>query len=200
MIIFYSGALTAQINFSQNKTNSLVDWHFIQLKLISNVAQLKDRQISLVEITDSNFRKGYFLISIGLADLIGIGLGYQISRNYSIGIKWGSYWIARKGRIEGAPFLPDAGGGFALRLSRTLDFKLLNNINSELMLFYTITSKHTLEPFVKGLALDINIGHENKISRGINFFWAIGFVVSSAEDVQPLYMPNLKIGINFNFY
>lgn len=145
----------------------------------------------------SNTRNGYFFITIGLLDIFGFGFGYQINKNYAVGIKWSDYWLSDMGDEGLFPF-PDNGGGFGVRISRTMNYQIINNLNFEVLLFYTV-SHRSYKQFIKGAAFDINIGDESKMKNGFNFIWSVGFVVSCAKGVPTLYMPNLKIGFNINY-
>lgn len=155
---------------------------------------IKDIEEELKEVRD-----GYGYLTIGIADLFGLGLGYQLDDVYSLGIKWGIYWTSSKGgRPEGGPAVPNGGAGFGIRFSRSLNNNIFNNINFETTFFHTI-SENNFSDFIKGGAIDVNIGNENHLQNGQNFIWSLGLVSSFANGVSPLFLPNLKIGININF-
>jgi len=150
-----------------------------------------------VDCNYSDIRNGYFYLTIGLLDILGFGVGYQINKNYSVGIKWSDYWLSDVGGGGLFPF-PDNGGGFGIRLSRNLNYKVFNNLNFEVLLFYTV-SHRSYKQFIKGASFDINIGDENNINNGFNFIWSVGCVVNGAKGAPPLFMPNFKIGFNINY-
>lgn len=148
---------------------------------------------TLNEESNTNLRAGYFYMTFGLADLLGIGFGYQIDNYFAIGLKAGGYWVG------GGTLFPTAAGGVGIKVSRTLDFKVFNNLNFETIFYLGVPNYSDKNPFIKGSAYEINIGYENKTNKGLNFFWSVGAAASFAKDSPSLYMPNLKIGFNFNF-
>jgi hypothetical protein len=136
----------------------------------------------------TSIRDVYFYSTIGIAELIGIGFGLQLNKDYALGIKFGGSWIS-----GGFGY----GGGLGLRLGRTLPHKIFNNINLELTPFVGSSVQNTNKYLIKGAAIEFNIGNEDKLSR-INFIWSLGAILSIAKGTSPLFMPSLKIGFNIN--
>lgn len=141
------------------------------------------------ESSQRNHRNGYAYLSVGLAEVVSLGVGLQINEDYAIGIKYGGCWIAKGFRY---------GAGFGLKLSRYLSSKFFNNINLELTTYTSSSVQFTESNLIKGAAIDFNIGNESKLNA-INFIWSVGFISSVAKGAQPLFMPSLKIGFNINF-
>jgi len=151
------------------------------------------------EATEYENRNGYAYLTIGIADLFGIGIGYQIDEDYAIGLKWGSYWISSEGgHPDGGIAVPSGGVGFGIRVSRSINNKIINSLNFETTLFHSL-SYHNRKNFIKGAAFDLNFGNQSKLKNGLNFMWSVGITTSIAKEIPTLFMPNLKIGFTFNF-
>ena len=111
----------------------------------------------------TGYRNGYFYLTIGLIEPIGLGFGYQMNSNWALGLKLAGYWLA------GGMFLPNSGTGIGIRISQRTGWKILNNVNYEYTFFYEASDhSHYSKTLIKGGAFDINIGNE-QINKGINF-------------------------------
>lgn len=136
-------------------------------------------------------RTAYFILTVGFADPLALGLGYQLNNNWAIGIKWDGYWL------YGGSFVPNSGGGLGIKLSKRTKINYINNLNLELLPFlFSSTDKSRI--LFKGFTVELNIGNEQIRSSGIYFIWSVGAVASFARHTPPLYLPNLKIGFNVN--
>ncbi|HEY9165491.1 MAG TPA: hypothetical protein VIS48_04965 [Candidatus Kryptonia bacterium] len=139
-----------------------------------------------VDSLDQEVRGPYFHLTVGLAELFGLGIGYQVSDRWAVGVKYGGYWI-------GGGYFPSADGGFGIRVSQNTGWSTLNCISYEVVLFPNrITHRMT-----GGFAGEINIGHENIVDPGFHFIWSMGIAASFSANA-PLVLPNLKAGVNFN--
>jgi hypothetical protein len=144
---------------------------------------------------DTSLRSNYCYMTFGLMDILGFGFGHQINSTYAIGIKWTGYWLS------GGSFVPNSGAGVGIRLSQYTGWRILNNINYEMTLFYNASTQTADDSkvIIKGGAIDINIGNEKNFDNGINFICSIGIIGSFALGAPPLVLPNIKIGFNINF-
>lgn len=181
----------------------------ILLALIATLlnTQFLFSQINLISITDSNsfennteidndLRSIFLFSSIGFVDVISIGMGKQLNKNFSLSLKGTAAWVGS------GYYTPNSGGGIGLKLSYHEKLLFLNTVSIEFTPFFQLNyyrpDKPISSPF-KGYYFDINIGKEKVDESGFNFFWAIGFCVSAAKYEPLLYGPSLKIGLNFNF-
>jgi hypothetical protein len=188
-IYFYNTSFPQQISFFSKKIEIGSQFNS-NANILLSVDSTKINNMNIVkEVTEDNNRNGYAYLTIGLAEVLGFGFGYQINNDYAIGIKYGGCWIAKGFRY---------GAGFGLKLSRYLSSKFFNNINLELTTYTSSSVQFTESNLIKGASIDFNIGNESKLNA-INFIWSVGFITSVAKGAQPLFVPSLKTGFNINF-
>jgi len=187
VLFFVSNILLGQGIIEKNSSSSS-----FTKNLISENAKRNTRNINISEVVDTNYRTIYFHITIGIAEPLGVGCGYQLNENWGVALKWGAYWLS------GGVYAPKTNAGFGIKLSRSLDYLFINNINCEVTLFNELFSGVSKTMTIEGYALDINVGNEKIIKDSGNFIWAIGLSVSSGKHSPPLYLPQLKIGFNIN--
>lgn len=152
-----------------------------------------------------NDHRGIFLFSsIGLIEVVSIGVGYQVNENFSFSLKGSATWIGSSAMI-----LPNSASGYGIKLTYHKQFLIFNAATFE----YVLYTKSTLDwerkklygqiemiPTFKGYYLDFNIGRETINESGFNFFWGLGICVSAAKEAHILYSPSLKVGLNYNFF
>lgn len=152
---------------------------------------------------DTIQRSVFLFSSVGLIEILSLGVGYQITKDFSFAIKWSSTWIG-----SGAMILPNGASGYGIKLSYHKPFLIFNTASIEHILYTQSTldwerkilyGKIDKIPTLKGYYLDFNVGRETINELGFNFFWAIGFCVSAAKEAHVLYAPSLKIGLSYNF-
>jgi len=160
--------------------------------LVLEKAERNNYNINISEVVDTNYRTIYFHITLGIAEPLGVGCGYQLNKNWGVALKWGAYWLS------GGVYAPNGSAGFGIKLSRSLNYLFINNINCEVTLFNELFSGVSKTMNIEGYAFEINVGNENIIEGSVNFIWLIGLSVSSGKHSPPLYLPQLKIGFNIN--
>lgn len=187
---------------------------YVLLLILLN-AQLMFSQINLFNTNDSsslinnakvdtNHRGMFLFASIGLIEIPSLGVGYQVTNDFSFAIKWSTTWIGSSAMI-----LPNSASGYGIKLTYHKPFLIFNTASFE----YILYTQSTLDwerkklygqiekiPTLKGYYLDFNIGRETINESGFNFFWAIGFCLSAAKEAHILYAPSLKLGLNYNFF
>lgn len=174
---------------------------FSQINLINNT-----NSNSLTNNTEiDNDLRGIFLFSsIGLIEVVSIGVGYQVNENFSFSLKDSATWIGSSAMI-----LPNSASGYGIKLTYHKPFLIFNTSSFE----YILYTQSTLDwerkklygqiekiPTLKGYYLDFNIGRETINESGFNFLWGIGICVSAAKEAHILYAPSLKLGLNYNFF
>lgn len=151
---------------------------------------------------NTNQRSVFLFSSIGLIEILSLGVGYQVTENFSLALKWSGTWIG-SGEI-----LPNSASGYGIKLSYHKPFLFFNSVTFGYIIYFKSTLDWEsikqpwnlgYEPFIKGQYFDLNIGRETINESGFNFFWAIGFSVSAAKEANILYVPSLKIGLNYDF-
>ncbi len=173
---------------------------FSQINLINNT-----NSNSLTNNTEiDNDLRGIFLFSsIGLIEVVSIGVGYQVNENFSFSLKGSATWIGSSAMI-----LPNSANGYGIKLTYHKPLLIFNAASFE----YILYTQSTLDweskklygqiekiPTLKGYYLDFTIGRETINESGFNFLWGIGICVSAAKEAHILYAPSLKIGLNYNF-
>lgn len=153
---------------------------------------------------DKNHRSIFLFSSIGLIEVVSLGMGYQLNDDFSFALKWSTTWIGSSAMI-----LPNSASGYGIKLIYHEPFFIFNTASFE----YILYTQSTLDwerkklydqiekiPTLKGYYLDFNIGRETINESGFNFFWGIGICVSAAKEAHILYAPTLKVGLNYNFF
>jgi len=152
---------------------------------------------------ENNFRGIYLFSSIGLIEIVSLGMGYQITDDFSFALKWSATWIG-----SSAMLLPNSASGFGIKTSYHKPFLFFNTASIDYIIYFNSTldweSKKQpwmlgYEPFIKGHYFDVNVGRETINKSAFNFFWAIGVCISVAKEAHILYAPSVKIGLNYNF-
>lgn len=152
---------------------------------------------------DTNRRSVFLFSSVGIIEVLSLGVGYQVTENFSLALKWSATWIG-----SGAMILPNGASGYGIKLSYHKPFLFCNSTSFEYILYLHSTLDWERKklygridkiPTLKGHYFDFNIGRETINESGFKFFWAIGFCVSAAKEAHVLYAPSLKIGLNYNF-
>jgi hypothetical protein len=124
---------------------------------------------------------------------VASALSYKINTEYAIGIKWAAYYMSGSGSSS-IGF--NSGSGIGVKLARSFQYKIFNTINCEYLFIYRITNYTRAYPVLKGGALEVNVGYENKHTAG--FVWAIGAVLNSGKTAPLLVLPIIKIGFIVN--
>jgi len=165
--------------------------------LFSQINLMNDTNLETFEIKGKkeNSMRGIFLFSsLGLIEVVSIGVGYQVTDNFSFSLKGSATWIG-----SSAMGFPNGGRGIGIKLSYHNPFLFFNNTNVEFIQYLATSFDDHINSISKGHYLDLNLGRETIDESGFNFFWAIGICVSAAKDANILFAPSLKIGYNFNF-
>ncbi len=186
-VLFLSNILLGQSIIEENLSTTSFNKSFTFRNTQQNFLYLHNS-----ESADSNNRSTYFYLTIGIAEPLAIGYGYQINNDLAVALKWSGYWLS-----GGGTYIPHSGTGFGLKISKNTGVKYLNNLNGEISLFYRAANDKS-KTLIKGFAFDINIGNEKLTKNSINFIWSIGISIASSRDSSPLYLPQLKIGFNIN--
>jgi len=176
--------ILVEVSLSQNNSLSLNRYDFNSIEQ-ENKNEKKVRNIFLFS-------------SIGVLEIISVGIGYQITDNFSLSLK-GSVT-----GFEGGAFnVPNSTKGLGIKLTYYCPFIFLNTISFEYTLHldanFDYLGRRIHKPSLKGSFFDFNIGKESINEAGFNFFWSVGFCINSVKYVQILYSPSIKIGLNFNF-
>lgn len=152
---------------------------------------------------DTNQRNVFLFSSVGVIEILSLGVGYQVTENISLALKWSTTWIG-----SGAMILPNGASGYGIKLSYHKPFLFFNSTSFEYIVYLHSTLDWERKklygqinkiPTYKGHYLDFNIGRETINESGFNFYWVVGFCVSAAKEAHVLYAPSLKIGLNYNF-
>jgi hypothetical protein len=182
---------------------------FQELQAVSTEQGQLDEEFSQAGLADPHANaqerdsvRGVFLYSgIGLIEVLTVGIGTQVSQDFSISLKYATTWIGK-----GAMILPNSATGIGLKLTYHKDLAPLplNAISFDYILYLhsSLGWQYRLDrydPFIKGHYFDINVGKETVNESGFHFFWGVGFCISAAKEASVLYAPSIKIGINFNF-
>ncbi|MBZ0200108.1 MAG: hypothetical protein K8H86_09590 [Ignavibacteriaceae bacterium] len=94
---------------------------------------------------------------------------------------------------------PNMGVGFGLKYSHKVDDFIFDMFNVEVTLLNGVADQRFDYPLIKGVVYDINIGNYKISEFGFNIFYGFGVVISTATHIQPLIMPDAKLGFNLNF-
>ncbi len=185
VLICSSSLLFGQVSY--NKKFPLI------LKSVNNDScKLDSVTNKTIERPDTNIRANYIYMTLGIIEPIALGFGFQINSDWSLGIKLCGYFLSY------GTYALNSGLGIGIRISKKIKWGFINNINSELTMLNRISDSRSSEIFIKGAALDINIGNENISSKTLHFIWSVGVVGSFANRIPPLFSPSLKIGFNIN--
>ena len=151
-----------------------------------------------ISIDSTINRDLYASINTGIFEWFGIGIGYQLSKEFAIELKHASTWLSGH---SSAFFTPPCGSGVGFEANYFSDMGIFNNISiSYIYLLYVpniYTKSYGIKP--KGNCFEINTGNE-KIQLGterkLNFFWSIGIGISTNKAYnKTLIMPSLKSGL-----
>ncbi|MBX2977346.1 MAG: hypothetical protein KF721_14550 [Ignavibacteriaceae bacterium] len=179
LLILIVFTLNAKFLFSQINLNNYSDRN----SLTSNL-----------EI-DKNIRGIFLFSSIGLIEVVSMGVGYQVTDNFSFALKGSATWIG-----SSAMGFPNGGRGIGIKLSYHTPFLFFNNTNVEFIQYLATSFDDHINSISKGHYLDFNIGKENINESGFNFFWSMGICVIAVKEADILYGPSLKIGLNYNLF
>jgi len=178
----------SELTFCQNNFDSIDGYYLNQI----------------TNTTNNHNRKFYVFSSVGLIEIVSIGVGYQISRDISFAIKGASTWIGSY-----ALLFPNGASGVGIKLSYHKPFLFFNTASFDYIIYLYSTldweSKRQpwnlgYEPFIKGHYFDVNIGKETINKSGLNIFWSIGVCLSAAKEAHILFAPSLKVGLNYNIF
>lgn len=176
--------------------------------ILINVQILSEQNVPLYanEYLDSsqliyykhNIRTLFFFSSVGILEIFSIGLGYQVTEHWSVSLK-GSLT-----GFEGGFLLSNSAGGYGAKVAYHFNQVFIFNKASieytgHLSANIDYAGLYIDEPFYKGSFVDINIGYEKVIERGINFWWSIGYCINDVKYAKTLYWPSIKTGINYSF-
>lgn len=137
---------------------------------------------------DSTYRNGNIYFTIGILEIVGIGIGYQLNDKTAIGIKYGGYWLSHF----------NGGAGPGIKVTQYTGLFIIPMINVELIL-HTGRSDYIKKPLIHGFSLDVNAGYDNFKNRFFNVIWSLGVAGSFGKGSPPIIGPNLKIGLGFNW-
>ena len=139
--------------------------------------------------------------SSGALELFCIGITFQSSESYSVGLIAGGFIIGGKAFI-----LPNGARGLGFRNSYYFNptgegkFLLANALSSDIMYLFPFVHPDdnisTKNP--GGVGVDIMIGHDGIEGKGIRINWGAGVAGSFHHDVPALITPALKLGMQIN--
>lgn len=165
------------------------------------ICQNKISEIEHASKNSTRNRDLYASINTGIFEWISIGVGYQISKEFSIEFKHANTWLSGHG---GNFIIPPYGSGVGTEIKYFSGNGIFNNISlTYIYLLYApniYDDSYGLRP--KGNCFEINIGDEEiRLETGsrFNFFWSVGVGISTNKAYQKtLIMPSLKIGVTCN--
>lgn len=152
----------------------------------------------LLNKNNESVRKIFIYTSLGVLEVLSIGIGYQISKNAAMSIKGSGTWIG-----SSTFNIPASGMGLGFKLSYYKTILFFNNFSFEYISYLSTTldwDNLSNIPLFKGSYFDFNLGKETINECGFNFFGAIGFYSSATKKSHVVYSPSLKFGLNYNIY
>jgi hypothetical protein len=139
--------------------------------------------------------------SFGALEALCIGITFQSSESYSVGLIAGAFIIGGR-----AFMFPNSAGGFGVRNSYYFNttgkgkFLFANVLSSDIM--YLFPFEHPGDKISNnnpgGIGVDIMIGHDGIEGKGIRVNWGAGVAGSFHHDVPALITPALKLGMQIN--
>ena len=160
------------------------------LKLNNVVSVIQNDTISETKL-ESDIRKFYLSFNIGIGELIGIGLGYQDSEEWS---------FTTKVSLTSGDQVAFSRGGLGVRAARFFSTSLpFNNINVQPTVLLLTRQGHSYQFGLNGFSFEIGIGNESIKKSELDFFWSLGALISTVKKDKTLFLPILKLGLNWNF-
>jgi hypothetical protein len=136
----------------------------------------------------------YVQLHTGLLECCGLGVGVQLSKNYSILLKGSNTFIGGQGSF----MFPQDGSGYGVQFSYYSKFWVFNSINFEYLKYTDISICYP--PRDLGYFLDLNFANENVGKKFYNAFWSLGICISVARNSPILVYPSIKYGMNLNIF
>ena len=166
----------------------------IDSNLLGQNKYFENADSNITEVGYEQPRDIFFLFSLGLIDPLTVGVGMQFDR-FSVSSILKAAWVGN------GYYVPNSGGGVGIRVGYHRKILFFNMLSFEFVPFLELEYYRPNKPiksFPKGYYLAVNIGKEEVSVSGFNFFWAVGFAISSAKYESLLYGPTIKVGYNFN--
>jgi len=149
------------------------------------------------QCSDSSYHEFFFYAGMGIADIVYLGVGKNISENYRIAIKTDLFPL--RGTGEGIRIASGLGIKFSKLFYQNLLSKSIfpiDNVSLEYSYGFTFPGYNTLKYIGK---YEFNFGSEKINEIGINFCWAIGAAVIDEQHKKSQVLPNFKGGLIYNF-
>ncbi len=142
-------------------------------------------------------RDFFIYTGVGIADIVYLGIGKNIFKEYSLAIKTDIFPL--RGSGEGIRIATGIGIKFSKLFYNNLlpkSFFPIDNISIEYSYGLTYGSNSTDKNIGK---YQFNFGSDKINQSGINFCWAIGIAIITEKNMNALVLPNFRIGLIYNF-
>ena len=151
---------------------------------------------NIYQSDSAQLRHIYIFTNIGILEVLSFGIGYQLSSDFSIAIKWGGTCIGGGGGYG----LPGSGDGIGIKASYRLPYDIFNNISFEYIPYLRLSLTDQGSSTFKGNFFDLNVGYENILKNNVKIFWSLGLCLSDAKKAHMVFSPSVKIGLNYNIF
>lgn len=142
----------------------------------------------------------YASINTGLFEWFGIGIGYQLSKEFAIELKHASTWLSGHG---GNYIIPPYGSGVGAEIKYFSGNGVFNNISFSFTYLNTVPYKYE-EIKEHGKSFELSTGYDNleQSEKGkLYLFWSIGIGLGTTTAYKEiLIMPTIKIGLTKNLF
>lgn len=162
---------------------------------------LDSTKLNVEKILTNETRNFFIYTSIGVPEMITVGLGYQLNENISSSILGGIVML------KGGVYFPRLTRSAGLEYSYHTDRKifLFNKISIQYRVFFYDPESQVLQrsdyPLLYGDYLEVCIGNE-ETKKGVNLFWSIGYCYNSIRgdisDNGSYTLFSVKLGLNCN--
>ena len=142
-----------------------------------------------------NLRTLYAELNTGVLEGLGMGIGVQISPDYSALLKFSGTFINRSDFI-----LPNTGVGFGVQFNYYSRFWIFNAVSLEYVKYNDLSIYPSITDRGKGYFVDLSFTSEKILKKFYNAFWSLGVSLSAARGTIPLVFPSFKYGMNLNIF
>lgn len=149
----------------------------------------------LPQSEENTERKVTINAGIGLIELYSLGIGWQVSKDFCLTFNYSRTMIGK------STFLPSVGDGVGVKLTYfNKPFWIFNKISAMYLQYLYLSLDRKIDSAMKGSYFEMCFGKEDITAPGLNINWSAGVGVSAAKTAELLFMPSIKIGINYNFF
>ncbi len=144
------------------------------------------------ETADAKSRSLFVFIRGGFIDFFKIGLGFQISNQYSLAFKYGTTFLT-----GGSGYFPPTSSATGVSLSYHFSGEMFNTLTTEFSLL--MQSYPTISDFAKGTSAIVMISKNFPFEKGINLYYGLGVGYSKTKvRADWLFIPCLEVGVVYN--